>query len=110
MHVRWPSLTARSLSANMPSVSQGIAIEWSAKAIRDMRRLATRDRERVISKVEQYAQDPASLDAQVIMLTGGKYMRLRVGVLRVIFSIEADETHVMVVLRVRHRREAYDQR
>ena len=75
-----------------------------------MRRLATRDRERVISKIEQYAGDPASLDAQVISLTGGKYRRLRVGVLRVIFSIEADETNVMVVLRVRHRREAYDQR
>ena len=36
-------------------------IEWGTKAIRDMRRLAARERERIIAKIEQYAGDPASL-------------------------------------------------
>ena len=83
-------------------------IEWGTRAIRDMRRLATRDRERIIAKIEQYAENPASLARQVISLTGSDYSRLRVGHHRVIFATEPGETPTLVVLRVRHRREAYD--
>ena len=89
-------------------MEDGLTIEWSTKAIRDMRHLAPRDRERIIAKIEQYAGDPASLANQVIALTGGKYRRLRTGNHRVIFNVERGETTSMVVLRVRHRREAYD--
>ena len=85
-----------------------MAIEWGTKAIRDMRRLDARDRERIIAKIEQYARDSASLANQVVTLTGGKYRRLRVGSHRVIFNIEHNETTIIIVLRVRHRREAYD--
>ena len=74
-----------------------------------MRRLAVQDSERIIAKIEQHAEDPASLSKQVTMLTGGKYRRLRVGDYRVIFSVEHGETATMVILRVRHRREAYGQ-
>lgn len=94
----------------MLSVGQRIAIDWTAKAVRDLRRLAARDRERIIAKAEQYARSPASLDTQVVALTGGKYRRLRVGSYRVIFTIESGETRVMAVLRVQHRREAYGRR
>ena len=83
-------------------------VEWRLKAIRDMRRFAAQDRERIIAKIEQYAEDPASLARQVITLTGSKYRRLRVGNYRVLFNIEHDKTVTMVVLRVRHRRESYD--
>ena len=83
-------------------------IEWSTKAIRDMRRLASQDRERVIAKVEQYANDPESLANQVIILAGGNYRRMRVGSQRIIFDIRREDTEAMLVLRVRHRREAYD--
>ena len=83
-------------------------IEWSAKAIRDMRRLASQDRERVIAKVEQYANDPESLANQVIILIGGNYRRMRVGSQRIIFDVKREEADTMLVLRVRHRREAYD--
>ena len=83
-------------------------IEWATKGVKDMRRLATRDRERVVAKIERYAADPASLANQVSMLTGGEHRRMRVGSYRVIFTVESDKIAVMVVLRVRHRREAYD--
>ena len=86
---------------------QGMQIEWGTLAIRDMRRLATRDRERIITKVEQYAENPASLARQVIALTSSDYNRLRVGNYRVIFATERGETPTMVVLRVRHWRDAY---
>ena len=88
----------------MPQV---LRIEWSARAIKDMRRLNPRDRERIVSKIEQYAGHPASLAAQVTALTGSVYLRLRVGNFRVIFDTYHDERALMVVLRVRHRREAY---
>ena len=84
-----------------------MTIEWRISAIRDMRRLAAQDRERIIAKIEQYAESPASVANQVTALTGGKYRRLRVGSHRVIFGVEHDETTTMIVLRVRHRREAY---
>ena len=51
-------------------VARGVTIEWATRAIRDMRRLATRDRERIVAKIEQYARDPASLARQVTPLTG----------------------------------------
>ena len=73
-----------------------------------MRRLPTRDRERVVAKIERYAAHPASLANQVSMLTGSAHRRMRVGNYRVIFTVESDKIAVMVVLRVRHRREAYD--
>ncbi len=83
-------------------------IEWGTKAIRDMRRLAARERERIIAKIEQYAGDSASLARQVSALTGSDYRRLRVGNHRVIFTTEHEESPTLIVLRVRHRREVYD--
>ena len=90
----------------LSGVNMEMNIEWRTRAIRDMRRLDARNRERIIAKIEQYVTDPASLARQVIMLTGSQYRRLRVGNYRVIFHIEHDGT--MIVLRVRHRGEAYD--
>lgn len=73
-----------------------------------MRRLASRDRERIIGKIEQYAGNPASLANQVISLTDEKYRRLRVWDHRVIFAVEGAENASKVVLRIRHRSAAYD--
>lgn len=89
-------------------MERGLTIEWSARAVRDMHRLASRDRERIIAKIEQYAGDPASLANQVIALTGERYRRLRVGDHRVLFAVEGGENPLMVVLRIRHRSVAYD--
>ncbi len=89
-------------------MKQGLQIEWGTKAVKDMRRLAVRDREKIIAKIEEYAKDPASLANQVIMLTDSEYRRMKVGRYRVIFRIERGKIAVMVILRVRHRREAYD--
>ena len=83
-------------------------IEWGTRAIRDMRRLAARDRERIIAKIEQYAENPASIARRVTALTDSLYRRLRVGHHRVIFAAEHGEPSTLIVLRIRHRREAYD--
>ncbi len=83
-------------------------IEWATKAVRDMRRLTARNRDRIIAKIEQYAKNPVSLTNQVMRLTGSEYRRMKDGQYRVIFRVEHDTIAVMIVLRVRHRREAYD--
>ena len=101
-------LTHCSLFAKIGSVYEGMQIEWGTRAIRDMRRFAAQDRERIIAKIEQYAENPASLASQVIALTGSPYRRLRVGNHRVIFTTRHGEPSTLTILRVRHRREAYD--
>ena len=101
-------LTRCSLLEKIEAVYGRLQIEWGIRAIRDMRRLAAQDRERIIAKIEQYAENPASLARQVIALTGSPYMRLRVGRHRIIFTTEHGEPSTLIVLRVRHRREAYD--
>ena len=101
-------MTACSLTEKIKGVYEGMQIEWGTRAIRDMRRLAARDRERIIAKIEQYAENPAFLARQVIALTGSPYRRLRVGQHRVIFSTQHGEPSTLIVLRIRHRREAYD--
>ena len=101
-------MTHCSLFSKIEGVYEGMQIEWGIRAIRDMRRLDARDRERVIAKIEQYAENPTSLARQVIALTDSPYRRLRVGQHRVIFATEHGEPATLVVLRVRHRREAYD--
>lgn len=92
----------------MAAEAQPLRIQWTTRAVRDMRRLAGSERRRIVAKVERYAEDPKSLANQVIQLAGGTYRRLRVGDYRVLFTTERGTTVVMVVTRVRHRREAYD--
>ena len=87
---------------------QNLRIEWTTRAVRDMRRLNPQDRERIIGRIERYASDPAAFARQVISLTGSPFRRIRVGNYRVIFRIEREAVAIMLVLRVRHRREAYD--
>ena len=83
-------------------------IEWATKAVKDMRRFAAPARARIVAKVEQYAADPASLANNVIQLADSRYRRLRIGSYRVLFSVDTNTITVLVVLRVRHRNEAYD--
>lgn len=89
-------------------MNQKMRIEWSVRSIKDMRRLSPRNRELVIDKIEQYSEDPASLTNQVISLVNSDYLRLRVGNYRVIFSVENGAVAILLILRVRHRRESYD--
>ena len=93
---------------NIERVYEGIRIEWSTRAIKDMRRLAAPARERIIAKIQQYSEDPDSLARQVTSLTGSDYRRLRVGSHRVIFSTQTGRPSILIILRVRHTREAYD--
>lgn len=78
------------------------------KAAKDLKALDASDRSRIVGKIEQYATDPGSLANNVKALQGADLYRLRVGDYRVLFTIEEDAIRIMLVHRVRHRREAYD--
>ena len=91
-------------------MERALDIEWTPKATRDLRRLAPLERGRVIEKVEQYAANPESLRNQVARLLESAYFRLRIGDYRVLFTIEETAIAIMVVARVRHRREANGRR
>ncbi len=81
-------------------------IDWSDRAVKEMRKIDAPQRRRIVAKIEQLAADPATLANMTTQLVGSDYSRLRVGDYRVIYGIEGDET--IFVLHVRHRREAYD--
>lgn len=83
-------------------------IEWTVRAVKDMRRMPGRLRDRIVAKVEQYAAEPSSLANQVKRLAGSDLSRLRIGDHRAIFRIEEGSVTVLVVLTVRHRSEAYE--
>lgn len=85
-----------------------LEVRWKSRAIKSLRRLVPQQREQVIAKVEQYAADPDSLRNQVRRLANSEYLRLRVGSYRVLFTVQHGDIAIMVVERVRHRREAYD--
>ncbi len=82
-------------------------VTYETKAIKDLKAIDAKARDRIIAKIVQYAADPATQANNVKHLTGSPFYRLRVGDYRVIFSLDGEIT-IMTVIRVRHRREAYD--
>lgn len=83
-------------------------ITWETKALKDLKAIEPKTRDRIVGKIVQYAADPTSQANNVKHLSGSEFYRLRVGDYRVIFSLAGDVATVMAVNRVRHRREAYE--
>ena len=73
-----------------------------------MRRLDPEDRERVVTRIEQYADDPESIANQVTALSGSECLRMRVSACRVIFRLEHENPVVMAIRGVLQRRESCD--
>lgn len=76
--------------------------------MKELKGLNPQDRTRIVQKIQQYAADPAAQVNNIKHLQGSALYRLRVGDYRVLFSIEQDTITVMLVHRVRHRRNAHD--
>ena len=79
-------------------------IVWTEPALRDLRRLDRQMAERVRAAVRRYAETQHG-DVRKLEGAGDRY-RLRVGDYRVIFRPEEGRI-IIVVLHVRHRRDAY---
>jgi mRNA interferase RelE/StbE len=85
-----------------------VEIRYSKSAAKELSKIGPHAR-KITEKVRQYAANPESLANNVKSLVGTNDYRLRVGDYRVLFTIEEDGSlTVMLVLAVRHRRQAYD--
>lgn len=80
-------------------------VAYSKSALKALRRMPTNEATRIISKVEQYANDPKSLANNVKALVGSPYIRLRVADWRIIMD---DQGNVLEVLKIGPRGGIYD--
>jgi len=72
-----------------------LEIVFTRQALKALVRMPANDASRVRAKIDQYADDPASLVNNVSRLAGSDYSRLRVGKYRVI--ILPDGTIVEII-------------
>lgn len=80
-------------------------IAYSKTALKALRKMPVTDARRILSKVEQYAGDPASLANNVKALTGSPYIRLRVADWRIIMD---DQGNVLEVIKIGPRGSVYE--
>jgi mRNA interferase RelE/StbE len=80
------------------------AISYTRSALKALRRMPRNTAERIMSKVDAYAADPASQANNVKALKGRNGIRLRVGDWRVIM----DDGVVLAVLEIAPRGGVYE--
>ncbi len=81
-------------------------IELRPAAARSLRKLDPRVRRRVQGAIALLAHDPRPPGARA--LQGRTGLRVRVGDYRIIYAVE-DDVLLVVVVRLGHRRDVYDQ-
>lgn len=81
-------------------------IELRPAAARALRKLDPQDRRRVQGAIALLATDPRPPGARA--LQGRPGLRVRVGQYRIIYTV-ADDVLLVVVVRLGHRRDVYDQ-
>ena len=81
-------------------------IELRPEAVRALRKLDPQVRRRVQGAIALLAQDPRPPGARA--LQGRPGLRVRVGDYRIIYTVQ-DDVLLVVVVRLGHRRDIYDQ-
>ena len=80
-------------------------IVYTRSSLKELMRIGSVERARIVAKVEQYSRDPGSLANQVKALKGNAGFRLRVGDYRVIFAADGGR---IVILKAGRRRDVYE--
>jgi len=78
-------------------------LTYTERAIKDIRKLELKIKERIGKTLLRYAGDPLKHAEKLTESSLGEY-RFRIGDYRAIFDLEDDE---IVILRVGHRRDIY---
>ena len=81
------------------------AISYTRQALKALRRMPADTAQRIISKIEQYAQEPETQANNVTALKGREGISLRVGDWRVIMN---DDGVVLAVLEIGPRGSVYE--
>jgi len=80
-------------------------VVFRRSALRELERLPQPIRHRVATAINLLASDPRPSGAKLLHGSGGRW-RVRVGEYRILYVIE-DERVTVVVIRIRHRSDAY---
>ena len=80
-------------------------IEWKKSALRELKRLDRKIVPRIISTVESLSTNPFPSGVRKLQGADNTY-RVRIGEYRIVYEIFHARI-VIVILRVRHRKEAY---
>jgi len=79
---------------------------WQAKVLEDLEAIGRSDAARIVERVKTYlVQNPAGLGTPLKGIFKGLF-RYRYGMYRIIYAIDMAEKK-MIVLHVKHRKEAY---
>jgi mRNA interferase RelE/StbE len=81
-------------------------IEWTASALRELRKLDKPTGRKIIVAVTELGADPRPPGCRALAGQPSGVMRIRVGDYRVVYQVE-DTRVVVTVVRVAHRREVY---
>lgn len=81
------------------------AISYTRQALKALRKMPADTAQRIIAKIEQYAQEPETQANNVTALKGREGIRLRVGNWRVIMN---DDGVVLAVLEIGPRGSVYE--
>lgn len=81
------------------------AISYTRQALKALRRMPADTAQRIIAKIEQYAEEPETQANNVTALKGREGIRLRVGDWRVIMN---DDGVVLAVLEIGPRGSVYE--
>ncbi|MFH1807018.1 MAG: type II toxin-antitoxin system RelE/ParE family toxin [Pseudomonadota bacterium] len=65
-----------------------LEIQFKKQAIKELKRIQPKMRQRVLDAIEKLAEDPKRTDLDIKLLTGSNYLRMRVGEYRVVFSLD----------------------
>lgn len=79
-------------------------IRYSKQAENFLKKVQRKQRETIITKIHQYADDPQSLKNMVKKLQNSPFSRLRVGDYRVVFD---EDGNVMLIERIETRGNVY---
>ena len=73
-------------------------------AAKELESLQTKDRRRIVSKIQNLADEPRPQGCE--KLTGQDRLRLRQGNLRILFEVD-DGKQIVTVVKIAHRRDVY---
>ncbi len=73
-------------------------------AAKELEALQTKDRRRIVSKIQNRADEPRPQGCE--KLTGQDRFRLRQGNLRILFEVD-DGQQIVTVVKIAHRRDVY---
>lgn len=84
-------------------------IEYTDRAIRDLRKLDRADAQRIVHKVGRWAASGNPLQGvRKLKAPFEDIYRFRVGDFRVLFEIRGNAASLLLVLRVAHRKDVYE--